>query len=231
VAARDETAPGGVEIIAGRARPLRVVRRAPRPTPRPDPAAGLYETVLVEHGDPRELGEHLQRLAGSAHALYGHALPSDLAERARTAAHVHERARLRIDLVPGEDPAIAVTPLGPLGPVTLRPVVVPGGLGPHKWRDRTLLEAHENEDPQTIPLLLDADGHVLEASRASIVVRAADGLLYTPPHDGRILPGVTARRAGARPRALTLADLDHAEAVYVASALRGLSPAARTPAA
>jgi para-aminobenzoate synthetase/4-amino-4-deoxychorismate lyase len=213
------------------ARTLRVIRRGPKPAPRPDPAAGLYETLLVERGDPRELEAHLQRLAGSARALYEQKLPADLPERARTAARDHERARLRIDLVPGEEPAVEVTPLGRLGPVTLRPVVVPGGLGPHKWRDRTLLEAHEDDDPDTIPLLLDADGQVLEASRASIVVRAPDGLLFTPPHDGRILPGVTARRAGAQPRPLTLADLDRAAAVYVASALRGLSPAARTPAA
>ena len=113
----------------------------------------------------------------------------------------------------------------------MRPVVLPGGLGPHKWRDRRLLEAHEADDPGTIPLLLDADGRVLETSRASIVVRAADGRLYTPPSDGRILPGVTAARAGARPRHLTLADLEAAAALYVASALRGLSPAARTRAA
>ena len=123
----------------------------------------------------------------------------------------------------------------------LRPVVLPGGLGPHKWRDRTLLEAHEGDDPATMPLLLDADGLVLEASRASIVVRAATGALHTPPADGRILPGVTAAHGRRRPRSLTLADLAAAEAVYVASALRGsrrrsdlggrLSPAARTPAA
>jgi para-aminobenzoate synthetase/4-amino-4-deoxychorismate lyase len=100
-------------------------------------------------------------------------------------------------------------------------VVVPGGLGPHKWLDRTLLEAHEADDPATLPLLLDADGYVLEASRASIVVRAADARLYTPPDDGRILPGITARQSGATARAVTLEDLERAEAVYVASALRG----------
>jgi branched-subunit amino acid aminotransferase/4-amino-4-deoxychorismate lyase len=61
--------------------------------------------------------------------------------------------------------------------------------------------------------------------------RAPGGGLYTPPDDGRILPGVTACLAGARPRTLALADLVHAAAVYVASALRGLSPAARMPAA
>ena len=210
---------------------LRVVRRGPRPTPRPDPAAGLYETVLVRDGLARDLGAHLERLGASARALYGDPPPGDLAERAVAAARDHERARLRIDLVPGEDVTVVVTPLGPLEPAVLRPVVVPGGLGRHKWRDRTLLEAHEADDRATIPLLLDADGLILEASRASIVIRAGDGVLYTPPADGRILPGVTSAQAGARPRSLTLDDLQAAAAVYVASALRGLSPAARTRAA
>ncbi|HKH17643.1 MAG TPA: aminodeoxychorismate synthase component I [Solirubrobacteraceae bacterium] len=212
-------------------RPLRVVRRGPRPVPRPDPAAGLYETILVARGRPQDLAAHLDRLAASARALYGRAPPAELAERAAAAAHGHERARLRIDFVPGEDATVLVTPLGAIAPARLRPVVLPGGLGPHKWRDRTLLEAHEADDPATMPLLLDADGLVLEASRASIVVRARDGLLYTPPDDGRILPGITARRSGARPRALALADVEQADAVYVASALRGLSPAVGTPAA
>jgi para-aminobenzoate synthetase / 4-amino-4-deoxychorismate lyase len=212
-------------------RPLRVVRRGPRPVPRPDPEAGLYETVLVENGNARDLAAHLHRLATSARALYDRTPPDDLAERATAAARGHERARLRIDFVPGEDPTVEVTPLGAIAPAVLRPVALPGGLGPHKWRDRTLLESHEADDPQTIPLLLDADGYILEASRASIVVEAPGGVLYTPPDDGRILPGVTARRSRARPRALTLADLDTADAVYVASALRGLSPAARTRAA
>jgi len=203
------------------------VRRGPKPTPRPDPAAGLYETILVAGGRPRDLGAHLDRFAASARALYGLDAPADLGERAAAAAASagHERARLRIDLVPGEDATVVVTPLGALEPARLRPVVVPGGLGPHKWRDRTLLEAHEADDPATLPLLLDADGYVLEASRPSIVVRAADGRLYTPPDDGRILPGITARQSGATARALTLEDLERAEAVYVASALRGLAPA------
>jgi para-aminobenzoate synthetase/4-amino-4-deoxychorismate lyase len=216
-------APGALTPDRGIEAP-RVVRRGPRPTPRPDPAAGLYETVLVEQGDPRDLEAHLQRLADSAEALYGLVVP-ELADRARAATRGYERARLRIDLVPGQDATVEVTPLEAIAPARLRPVVLPGGLGPHKWRDRTLLEALENEDPETLPLLLDADGFVLEASRASIVVRAPGGRIYTPPNDGRILPGVTAANAHAGPRALTLDDLDRAEAVYVASALRGLQPA------
>jgi len=205
--------------------PVHVRRRGPKPVPRPDRAAGLYETVLVERGEPRELDAHLARLAASLRALYRLPLPDGLAARATDAARGHERARLRIDVIPGEDAALAVTPLGDLEPVLLRPVVIPGGLGPHKWRDRTLLESHEADDPATLPLLLDADGYVLETSRTNVVAQGWDDRLYTPPADGRILPGVTVARSGAAPRALTLADLDAAQAVYVTSALRGRQPA------
>ena len=211
-------APGG-------AAPPRLARRGPRPVPRPDPAAGLYETLLVLAGEPQALAAHLARLAASLRALYGLAPPPALAERVRAAAAGHARARLRIDVVPGADAALVVTPVPPASPVVLRPVVVPGGLGPHKWRDRTLLEAHEADDPATLPLLLDADGVVLETSRTSVVATDAAGARHTPPADGRILPGVTVAASGARPRRLTLGDLRAAPALEVASALRGLQPA------
>ena len=202
-----------------------MLRRGPKPVPRPDPAAGLYETVLVEAGEPRDLDAHLARLAAGLRTLYKLPLPEELAARAAAAASGHARARLRIDVIPGEDATLVVTALDAPAQAVLRPVVLPGGLGPHKWRDRTLLESHEADDPATLPLLLDADGHVLETSRTSIVAEADDGALYTPPADGRILPGVTVARTGARPRALTLADLAGARAIHVTSALRGRMPA------
>ncbi len=40
------------------------------------------------------------------------------------------------------------------------------------------------------PLLVDADGTVLEAAWGNVWVLEGDALL-TPPADGRILPGVT----------------------------------------
>jgi para-aminobenzoate synthetase/4-amino-4-deoxychorismate lyase len=204
---------------------VRVARRGPRPVPRPDPAAGLYETLRVEDGVAQHLDAHLARLAGSLRALYRLPPPAELAARVAEAARTHRRTRLRIDVVPGEEPALTVTPLAPPAPAVLRPVVLPGGLGPHKWRDRTLLESHERDDPGTLPLLLDADGLVLETSRTSVIAEAADGTLHTPPADGRILPGVTVGRLRATPRALTLDDLGAAAALHVASALRGLQPA------
>jgi para-aminobenzoate synthetase/4-amino-4-deoxychorismate lyase len=205
--------------------PPGIVRRGPRPVPRPDPAAGVYETLRVVRGEPHALGDHLARLARSLRSLYELPLPDALAERVARAVAGRPSARLRIDVVPGEDAELTVTPLGDSPPAVLRPVVVPGGLGAHKWRDRALLDSLEADDPSTLPLLVDADGLVLETSRTSILARGARGALFTPPTDGRILPGVTAAHAGARPRALTLADLEAAPELYVASALRGVAHA------
>ena len=210
----------------GAAAPARAARRGPKPVPRPDPAAGLYETILVADGVPQSFEAHLARLAGSLRALYRLPLPHALAERVAAAARGHGRARLRVDVIPGEDATLAVTPFAAPAPVAvLRPVVLPGGLGAHKWRDRTLLESHEADDPATLPLLLDADGLVLETTRTSVIAEAADGTLHTPPADGRILPGVTVARLHAMPRALTLDDLRAARAIHVTSALRGRQPA------
>jgi para-aminobenzoate synthetase/4-amino-4-deoxychorismate lyase len=225
-AGRDER--GAAAEQHERSAPLpRVIRRGPRPVPRPDPAAGLYETLRVEDGRPLHLSAHLERLAGSLRTLYGRALPPELPEQIAAAAARAGAgsARLRVDVTPDGAADIVCGPLPPVRPVVLRPVVLPGGLGPHKWRDRRLLEELEGEDPATLPLLLDADGVVLEASRASVFVRAADGSLHTPPADGRILPGTTRARLAAAARRLALGDLRAAPGLYVASALRGLQPA------
>ena len=44
-----------------------------------------------------------------------------------------------------------------------------------------------------LPLIVDADDTVLEASRANLFA-VRDGALFTPPLDGRILPGITRMR-------------------------------------
>jgi para-aminobenzoate synthetase/4-amino-4-deoxychorismate lyase len=201
------------------------VRRGPRPVPRPDPAAGLYETIRIAGGVPRRWPAHLERLAASARALYGRELPDGLGPLVLAWATGRPDGRLRIDLVPGAEPQITVTPLPVPAPPILRPVLLPGGLGAHKWRDRGRLEAWEAEDPGTLPLLLDADGYVLETSRTGVIARGRDRVLYTPPADGRILPSLTVAGTPARAHRLTLEDLRAASQIFVASALRGLQPA------
>ncbi|MGB2711401.1 MAG: aminotransferase class IV, partial [Conexibacter sp.] len=104
-------------------------------------------------------------------------------------------------------------------------------LGAHKWRDRRLVEALAATG--TTPLLLDADGVVLEAAWGNVF--ALEGaLLVTPPTDGRLLPGVTraalldvAEEAGlaVTEAELPLERLAAADAIVVSSALAGALPA------
>jgi len=210
-------------------------RLGPRPSARPDPAAGVFETLLVHDREPIALDLHLARLAASLHALYGELLPQDLAERARaTAARAVPAGdgRLRLLATPGAGVAAEIAPLpGRADPLALEPVTIPGGLGAHKWRDRGLLDALCAHVAPATALLVDLDGAVLEAARASVLAVEGDGVLATPPLDGRILPGVTRARALAAARdagiptaerPIALAALAGAREVMLASALSGV---------
>ena len=114
----------------------------------------------------------------------------------------------------------------------LQAVEVPDWLGAHKWADRRLLEQAEAEAGDAVPLLLGDDGTALETSRGSVF--AVEGeRLFTPPTDGRILPGVTravaievAREAGieVREEELPLARLLDADEVFTTGAVRGVEP-------
>ena len=84
---------------------------------------------------------------------------------------------------------------GPERSVGLRSTTVDGGLGEHKWADRRLLDRVAAKLPRgELPLLLDGDGSVLEASRASVFAILGERLL-TPPTDGRILPSIARAQA------------------------------------
>jgi len=127
--------------------------------------------------------------------------------------------------------AVTVSPADPPrhGPVRLSPFVLPGGLGAHKWRDRRLLAALAARTAGTVPLLVDTDGLVLEASHANIWLVEHDTLI-TPPADGRILPGVTraallAGRPSAREEPVDLCRLQGADAIFVTSSIAGRHPA------
>ena len=168
------------------------VSRAPRALAhghRPDPATGLIETLRTEEGVAIGLVEHAARLAASAGAVYG--LEVDPAPVLAAAARGHAGVgRLRADLTPDGrlETAWAAAPTRAIPP--LEPYVLPGGLGPHKWRDRALLDALA--DFGGTPLLLDADGEVLEAAWAAVVLVEGDRRI-APPDDDRRLPSLTLR--------------------------------------
>jgi para-aminobenzoate synthetase/4-amino-4-deoxychorismate lyase len=192
---------------------------------RPDPALGLFETIAVRQGVPIDLDAHLARLRRSVETLFGETLPEGLAPRVREASRGRD-ARLRIDLVPaahGVDAGLTLRDAGPpaAAPARVVAVTLPGGLGEHKWRDRRLVEALEARHGG-LPLFVDADGSVLEASMANVWVVEGDALV-TPPADGRILPGVTRARAlalpGAREEPIDLDRLEGADAVLLTSSI------------
>ena len=186
---------------------------------RPDPALGVFDTMLVVDGEPQRLSAHLARLAGSLSELYGRALPGDLETRVRTLARTARgRARLRIDVAPDAEAELSITPARERKlPIVLHPYTLPGGLGAHKWRDRALVDALT----QT-PLLLDGDGSVLEAGWANVLIRRGK-ILLRPRDDGRILPGTTL--PPAEEADLTLADLRRADEILVSSSIVGVVPA------
>jgi anthranilate/para-aminobenzoate synthase component I/branched-subunit amino acid aminotransferase/4-amino-4-deoxychorismate lyase len=234
-----------LEAIGGRfgPAPLRALnapapgRLAPRPVPRPDPDAGVFETILVRCGRPVAVERHLRRLAASIAALYRAGLPAGIEQELFAAAAQLEAGRLRVDLRPGEGTArtdIAASPIPAReSPVRLSPVSVAGGLGCHKWIDRRLLTAL-GDSIAGEPLLIDLDGLVLEAGRANVFAVERGPRLVTPPADGRILPGVSraqvielGRALGldVREEPLGLGRLARAEEVFITGALRGVEPA------
>ncbi|MFC6151610.1 chorismate-binding protein [Mumia xiangluensis] len=211
------------------------------PVSRPDPAAGIFDTLLVRAGRAVDLDGHAGRFAAAVAATYAvpldaATLADDLRHRAATLDGDH---RLRVSYDPAAaDVDVRVTPAGaiPTAPWVLHPAVVPGGLGEVKWNDRTLLAAlpgapwGDTHDP----LLVDEDGTVLETGRGNLFAVLDDGI-HTPVLDGRILPGVTRAVVLARLRAhdvpvferrLRVDELASAGELFVTNAIGRVRPVA-----
>jgi para-aminobenzoate synthetase/4-amino-4-deoxychorismate lyase len=198
--------------------------------------------MLVIAGRAVELDAHLGRLSASVETLYGHPLPERARRLVLDRAGELECGKLRLTVTPAagearlavdaeEVDASAVFPGAARG-AALRSAVVAGGLGEHKWADRDLLDRVADSSPGELPLLLDADGAVLEASRASLFFVDGSRLL-TPPCDGRILPSIarqqtievaSAEGIDTSEECLTLADLLAGE-VFLTGSVRGIEPA------
>jgi para-aminobenzoate synthetase / 4-amino-4-deoxychorismate lyase len=205
---------------------------------RPDPAEGVFETLLVVGGEPVELEGHLARLGRTLAEVYGTELPAEVAEQVLPVAVAFELGRLRMTAVPARvgieiemtgrplDPAIMFPATG----AALSRVDRPGGHGPHKWVDRRGME-HPDGGPGQ--LICDGD-ELLEAGWANLFA-VREGTLCTPPADGRILPGMAraavmeiAAEVGlpTSERPLHAEDLYTAEETFLTNSVRGIEPAA-----
>ena len=98
---------------------------------------------------------------------------------------------------------------------------VPGGLGEHKWSDRRLIDALSAHVAPAVPLLVDLDGVVLEASRSNVAIVEGERLI-TPPLDGRILPGIGRAELDATEEHFDLDRLNGADQVLLVGAVRGV---------
>jgi len=114
--------------------------------------------------------------------------------------------------------------------VRLRTHPVSGGLGPHKWIDRQGIDRPTQGEPGA--LIVD-EGEVLEAGWANVFA-VRGGTLFTPPLDGRILPGTTraalvalAADAGLEgvERSLQPGDLLDADETFLSGSIRGIEAA------
>jgi para-aminobenzoate synthetase/4-amino-4-deoxychorismate lyase len=183
---------------------------------RPDPAGGLIETLRTEDGVALALAEHAARLSASARAVLG--LEVDPAPALEAAARGHPGVgRLRADLTADGDLTTTWAAAGRRAIPPLAPFVLPGGLGPHKWRDRALLDALAARGGT--PLLLDADGEVLEAAWAAVVLVEGDRRI-APPDDDRRLPSITlSGLAGLVREPFDLARLRAADDVLLAASV------------
>jgi para-aminobenzoate synthetase/4-amino-4-deoxychorismate lyase len=196
---------------------------------RPDPGRGVFDTLLVRRGAPVDLARHVERLAASVLELYG--VPVDaagLAARIVAGSGGFETARVRTTYLPGgADLQVEVTAIPEPGPAprTLAVRRVVGGWGAHKWVDRGLLAPVAGADDV---LLVDQDGDVLEAGSANVFA-VVDGVVVTPPLDGRILPGTVRARvldlyASAVERRVRLEELARATELLTTSSIRGAQP-------
>jgi 4-amino-4-deoxychorismate lyase len=214
---------------------------------------GVFETVHLRSAGPWLLGEHLDRLARSAALLeipVPPALPADveaalarpgspLPERAlrimltRTACHVTVApvppAALRerrdgIRLI-SADLGVSVTRRPPWSLAAAKTLSYASNFAARRWARR------QGADDV---LLLSTEGYALEAPTASLVWLAGDTLGTVPPEEAGILPGTTAAhllslapQVGLRPdlRMIGYDELAAADAIWLASSLRGLAEA------
>ncbi len=212
------------------------------PSLRPRPALGVFTSLRVTEGRGHDLDRHLARLDDSAWQLFGKHLPPSLHTDVASRLSSRPSGRLRLTARPVGGPLQVTVEVIPAGPapesVALHPVTIPGGVGAHKWLDRRLLarlaggNGRDGLGPDEHLLIQDHTGEILETDRANVFA-VIDGVLRTPPAEGRLLPGVMraavlslARRDGipVTEKPVSRRRLLDASEVFVTNSVQGIVP-------
>jgi len=199
---------------------------------------GLFETIRVQEGEPRWLELHLERLAGGC-AFLGMAAPPQAAT-VRAFLTVHGECAsvgqgvLRLIAADGFL-RVFVEPLPPALPASVElgrslETVRFSGNPLNRFKTLSYLEnlrlAEEARRRGLFEVLaLNEQGHLSDGGRTSLFV-VLGGRIWTPPVGEGALPGI-ARRVLLEARlaaeaTLTWQDLEAAESVFLANAMRGV---------
>ena len=195
----------------------------------------VFETLRTYRGVPFRLASHLDRLMASARALEI-TLPARTQIEADILAQCEGDVYLRYTFTGGGHRILQRQPIDPdmIGrPMRVarmpwqNPPSLPGAVK-HGCRAAWILSARQNGVDEV--LLVDPSGHILEANRSSVIA-VIDGVLCTPPLDGRQLAGVTrealldaARMVGVELVEKTVPAHARFDELYLASTLKELAP-------
>jgi branched-chain amino acid aminotransferase len=199
---------------------------------------GLFETLRVDAGRPRDVDAHLDRLLAGLTRI-GIDLPEDRAILALAVVAVAEAvtypvARLRITVTRGLTRLITATPYTPPSG-SLAAILLPepwidssspiAGLKSLSYQANRLALARAEQAGAFEALLLNERGRLAEGSRSNVLVRLSERL-FTPPVEDGCLPGTVRRRllelGLVAERSLGLEELREAREVLLTNSLIGV---------
>jgi branched-chain amino acid aminotransferase len=209
---------------------------------------GLFETLRVDAGRPRDLSAHLDRLFAGLRRL-GIAPPESRCALGRTVAEVAKAAprpvaRLRLTVTREETCLIAAFPYEPPAEEAYRrgvaAVLLPdfridsrgplAGLKSLCYQANRLALRRAEAAGAYEALLVNEHGRLAEGSRSNLALILPDGV-FTPPESEGCLPGTVRRRllerGRLRERPLTLDDLAAARGMVLMNSLIGVLPVSR----
>ncbi|MBT9506486.1 MAG: chorismate-binding protein [Rhodoferax sp.] len=208
-----------------------------------DPGFTLFETLRLQGGRLARLDLHLARLASSAKLLGFRFNEAEVrAQLAHYLTHTSAQhppdtsCRLRLDLAHDGSVQIAHSVLAPLAPGPVKLVLsasrVPAfelALLAHKTSLRSGYDQairHATAHGAFDEIFVNDRQEITEGARSNLFVQL-EGKWWTPPLTCGLLPGVMRGRLLSRwpalgQRALTLPDLQQAQALAICSSLRGL---------